>query len=253
MGALTITIRDRSVQGNKRTYYGTFTGSTSYSTSGETYTIGNFGLNRIDQLDVYPASGYVPEWNSAGASVIMRRDVAASRVLTLAPSGSAGVEIRVSQQGLERVTGTVATVEIPTALRPFTFLDFVANTSASANHSNQLSTSDTTTVQITHNGTTYAGTSLYVTTAGSLYTTASVSPLGVLCSDGSVVPVGIDTTATFQVWFTGTAATGLRLATSMSVSVNVAVSTSLSAGSMREVPSGTDLSGVTFRWRAFGA
>lgn len=50
MGALTVAIKSAWWSGDRRYVRGTITFSSSYSTGGDTYTLGNFRLSALDQL-----------------------------------------------------------------------------------------------------------------------------------------------------------------------------------------------------------
>lgn len=71
--ALTIT-RDNdgySRIGNKYRVSGTMTFDSSYATSGEAITAAALGLAVIDELNIEAASGYIPRWDKSGATVLV--------------------------------------------------------------------------------------------------------------------------------------------------------------------------------------
>jgi len=70
MGALTITERKPpQYVGNQKRVRATCTPSSSYATGGETFTAVNFGLSRLDYVEVEPSlreiTGYLPVWNES--------------------------------------------------------------------------------------------------------------------------------------------------------------------------------------------
>jgi hypothetical protein len=56
-----VSISDRASQGNKGVVEGSFTLSSSYATSGDSYTSALLGMSRVDDLKVFPAGGYTFE------------------------------------------------------------------------------------------------------------------------------------------------------------------------------------------------
>ena len=61
--ALTFSIDDTQLVGNKRQKSGTVTFDSSYATGGETFTAADVGLSAITDVDVADASGYNVFWN----------------------------------------------------------------------------------------------------------------------------------------------------------------------------------------------
>lgn len=70
MGALTISERTRpQFTGQLKRVRAKATPSSSYATGGETFTPGNFGLSRIEHVEIEPSlgstTGYLPVWNES--------------------------------------------------------------------------------------------------------------------------------------------------------------------------------------------
>lgn len=61
--ALTFTLDDRQLVGNKRQVAGTVTFDSSYATGGETFTAADLGLSSITDVSIEDASGYNIFWN----------------------------------------------------------------------------------------------------------------------------------------------------------------------------------------------
>lgn len=62
--ALTFSLDDRQLVGNKRQVRGTVTFDSSYATGGETFTPADFGLTAITDVQAQPSTvGYVAVWN----------------------------------------------------------------------------------------------------------------------------------------------------------------------------------------------
>lgn len=61
--ALTISVVSSDVIGTRRQVVGNLTFDSSYLTGGEPITPGSLGLYQIEQMEVEPASGFIPRWN----------------------------------------------------------------------------------------------------------------------------------------------------------------------------------------------
>lgn len=84
--ALTITISDKSVFGNKKVRLGTIAFDSSYPTYGESYTAAMFALSKINQLVVFPSGGYTIEPDTTNLKLVVkgqRADSTSSGVVTL--------------------------------------------------------------------------------------------------------------------------------------------------------------------------
>ena len=256
MGAIAVTIPQSgfTVQGNKRVHYGTLTGSSSYATSGDTYTtLPYFGMNVMESLTVWPQTGYIAEWNSGADTVIFRRDTFTRQLVISGIAATAGAAMSVGWPALSS-TGTV-TITM-TALRGGPVVNLQHTGSTAADVSTQISTSDTTSVQTYFVPSAAAGLTipLYALTGGTLMTTATTytTTMFIPIADGSLLPVTSDTTAGQRLLFTDSAATGLMIRATSSSNITITASTTQSMGSLREVASGTSLTGVTFRFVAVG-
>ena len=100
--AITITVSETTVQGNKRTQYGTFTGDSSYPTGGTSITPANFNLSTLTYLVIFPAGGYDPYWNKATAKIQMYN--------TTGGTGSAGAGANTTLILSTNITYSVASV-----------------------------------------------------------------------------------------------------------------------------------------------
>ncbi|MHC4748741.1 MAG: hypothetical protein ACYTFW_02595 [Planctomycetota bacterium] len=67
--ALTVTIDDKSVFGNRKVRMGSIAFDSSYPTDGEPFTAAMFALSKIKKLRVYPAAGYVVEVDHTNSKV----------------------------------------------------------------------------------------------------------------------------------------------------------------------------------------
>lgn len=253
MGNLTITLPQSgfSVQGNRRVHRGTLTGSTSYATSGDAYTNRGLGFNVVDRLVVYPAGNYIPQWNSSATTVIFRRDVGVDRDLVIdgANASASFALLSIGWPG-----DPLPTVYTSTIVRGSPFFGYLQHTgSTTTDFSAQIATGDTTTVNI-HYTTASTGYGLYATTSGTLYTTNTIGNVTtyLAISDGALLAVTADTTAGTRLIVSDVATDGQRIASTLTVDINVSVVGTLSLGALREIPSGTDISGTTFHWEAEG-
>jgi hypothetical protein len=71
MGALTVTVSDRGVMGNKRWVRGTIDFSTSYATGGDTgLTATALGMDSIEHMDISQQADYTLEYVYASGNVL---------------------------------------------------------------------------------------------------------------------------------------------------------------------------------------
>lgn len=71
MGALSITVTDRFVEGNKRHVIGTVTFPSSYATGGDTgLTAAALGLDVVDHMEISHPSDYALEYVYASGNVL---------------------------------------------------------------------------------------------------------------------------------------------------------------------------------------
>lgn len=68
--AISVSISNFDVAGNKRHHSGTVTFDSSYPTGGESFTASSFGLSSLDRLDIYPKSGYVFEVDYTNSKIL---------------------------------------------------------------------------------------------------------------------------------------------------------------------------------------
>ena len=78
------------VPGSRKEVLGTITFDSSYPTGGEEFTPAEFGLNRLDWLDLNNGQGYVPVWDGSTSApkVLMYRQGASAGALTQTPNGT---------------------------------------------------------------------------------------------------------------------------------------------------------------------
>ncbi len=71
------------VPGSRKEVLGTITFDSSYPTGGEEFTPAEFGLNRLDWLDLNNGQGYVPVWDGSTSApkVLMYRQGASAGAL----------------------------------------------------------------------------------------------------------------------------------------------------------------------------
>lgn len=245
MGDITTSALVWTVEGNQRVTYGRAIMSTSYATSGEAYTTRNFGLGTIDELSFEPnAEGYFARWNTGATRIMVGRlggpSIGANFVVD-GPNTTAGAAMSVGWPGFHASSSGI------NVLGP----QLCGFQSTAANTVNTLSTSDTTTQAVVLQATA-GGLAVYASTSGVLFTTSTVGinryvPL----EDGSLLQVGIDTTASYRLLLNTAAANGIRIKTTLNVDINVPVSRAAAFG-VNEVASAADLSAVIFRFKARG-
>ena len=239
--------------------------STSYTSSGETFSARLLGLGIVNSLAVSDAEGYsfrpdvanlrVQVWGNrpAAGSIGNNFVVAASAPATAAPLSVAFGGAYPTTASAAMATGGL-------------LADIVSVVSSTVSFNAAISTSLTTvTVRInnTTGGTLTGSFPLYVGTSNlnAVHTTATTQTdfwyIGL--SDGGAIPVSSDTTGGWAVRATNSAAAGLMIATTATVSVNVAISTSraLSLGAnynrLAEVSAAADLSTVSAQFQALGS
>ena len=76
------------VPGSRKEVFGTITFDSSYPTGGEGFTPAEFGLNRLDWLQLTNGQGYVPLWDGSTSApkVLMYRQGAAAGALAETPN-----------------------------------------------------------------------------------------------------------------------------------------------------------------------
>jgi len=75
------------VPGSRKESYGVITFDSSYPTGGEAFTPAEFGLSRLDFLQVSGATGYVAAWDGSTSApkVLLYRQTAATGALVEVP------------------------------------------------------------------------------------------------------------------------------------------------------------------------
>ena len=86
MGSVTVTRDHLTYFGDRIIVYGVLSPSSSYATGGESYTAGDFALNVVTRLYVFPSGGYVCEVDHSNLKVKIlghRADSTSSGVIQL--------------------------------------------------------------------------------------------------------------------------------------------------------------------------
>lgn len=76
------------VPGNRKEVFGTITFDSSYATGGEAFVPADFGLSRLDWLQVAGATGYLAVWDGSASApkVLLYRQTAATGALVEVPA-----------------------------------------------------------------------------------------------------------------------------------------------------------------------
>lgn len=76
------------VPGSRKESYGTITFDSSYPTGGEAFVPAEFGLDRLDWLQIAGATGYVAVWDGSTSApkVLLYRQTAATGALAEVPA-----------------------------------------------------------------------------------------------------------------------------------------------------------------------
>jgi hypothetical protein len=70
--ALTVSAGTVGYEGNKKVWRGTVTFDSSYATGGETFSPTSQGFVTVDQVEVFPSVGYVPEYITSTGKILAR-------------------------------------------------------------------------------------------------------------------------------------------------------------------------------------
>lgn len=279
MGNVSASITQYTVQGNRRVHFGTLTMSSSYAASGDAYTdLSTFGMTTVEHLDLLPVGGTIGfhgYWNSGATAikVVTSRPQSsyapgATALVLFGANATAGAALFVQSVGgsVFLNTGSIAIAFVRGG-----FVSLHASTSTQNDYTNALATSSmgqTVTVAVyTRLATTAApGLPVYVASDGTntfLHTTGSVvfglpsaGAALLMLNDGGCLRVGADTTAGVRLLATDSAATGLRVRTTLTANISIPVSNALSLAQSTEPPTGCDLStsgaNVAFKFTAVG-
>lgn len=112
--ALTITIKDQTVFGNKRIVSAEIAFDSSYGTGGESLTAAMLGLNAIDHIIPSPKSGYLFEYDYSNA---LLKAYYPTKGQTGAASGSNQPTVSTGSATASAVDATTPTVTIPAGFR----------------------------------------------------------------------------------------------------------------------------------------
>lgn len=76
------------VPGSRKEVYGTVTFDSSYATGGEAFVPAEFGLSRLDWLQVAGATGYLAAWDGSvtAPKILLYRQTAATGALVEVPA-----------------------------------------------------------------------------------------------------------------------------------------------------------------------
>jgi hypothetical protein len=112
--ALTVTVKDRTIFGNKRLVIAEIAFDSSYATGGESLTADMLGLAEIDHLIPSPKSGYLFEYDYTNLTLMAYYPTKAQAV---AASSSNQPTVTSGSATASAVSSTTPTVTIPSGFR----------------------------------------------------------------------------------------------------------------------------------------